>query len=90
MAEFRLLRILGRLVSLEGMLGLAGLALLVAGLATGVAVAIFWGVLALLGLTALYFVRKKDWKAHWEELERLQAARDGKPQPDSDRAAGDP
>lgn len=31
---------------------------------------IFWGGLIALGLVALYFVRRKDWAKHWEEMER--------------------
>ena len=31
---------------------------------------IFWGGLILLGLVALFFVRRKDWTKHWEEMER--------------------
>jgi hypothetical protein len=31
---------------------------------------LFWGGLIVLGLVALYFVRRKDWTKHWEEIER--------------------
>ena len=65
--------LLDRILSTEGFLALAGVCLIIMGLASGAVVAVFWGALALLGLVALYFVRKKDWKAHWEEVERIQA-----------------
>ena len=69
--------LLDRIFSIEGLLGLLGVCLLVMGIAAGEVIAIFWGALALLGLVALYFVRKKDWKAHWEEMERIHAQRGG-------------
>lgn len=31
---------------------------------------LFWGGLIILGLVVLYFVRRKDWARHWEEVER--------------------
>ena len=31
---------------------------------------LFWGGLISLGLVALFFVRRKDWTKHWEEVER--------------------
>lgn len=31
---------------------------------------LFWGGLIVLGLIVLYFVRRKDWTKHWEEVER--------------------
>lgn len=61
-----------RIFSMEGFLVLAGLALLVVGLATGEVIAIFWGILALAGQVALYFVRKRDWQAHWASVEEQQ------------------
>lgn len=61
-----------RIFSMEGLLVLAGLALLVVGLATGEVIAIFWGILALIGQVALYFVRKRDWQAHWAGIEEQQ------------------
>jgi hypothetical protein len=76
-----------RLFSLEGLLALAGLGLLLAGLATGTIIAVFWGSLALLGLVALSFVRKKDWQAHWAEMERLNKDRQPQ-QPPADNQTG--
>jgi len=64
--------LLARIFSMEGLLVLAGLALLVVGLATDKVIAIFWGILALAGQLALYFVRKRDWQAHWAGLEEQQ------------------
>jgi len=64
--------LVARIFSIEGLLVLAGLALLVVGLATGEVIAIFWGILALAGQLALYFVRKRDWQAHWASIEEQQ------------------
>ncbi len=61
--------VIGRLFSLEALLILMGLISLVSGIVTGQATQIFFGVVILAGSVALYFVRKKDWKKHWEELE---------------------
>jgi hypothetical protein len=33
---------------------------------------IFFGVFILCGAVALYFVKKKDWKKHWEEQEAIR------------------
>jgi hypothetical protein len=62
--------LLDRLFSMEGLLGLIGLFCLVSGLVTGEIMPIFWGVVVVAGLTVLHLIRKKDWQAHWEEMER--------------------
>lgn len=31
---------------------------------------LFWGGIIVAGLVALFFVRRKDWTKHWEEMER--------------------
>lgn len=31
---------------------------------------LFWGGTIVVGLIALYFVRRKDWTKHWEDVER--------------------
>ena len=81
--------LLARIISLEGFIALAGIFLLISGLSTGATIAIFWGVMAIAGLFGLHFVRKKDWKAHWEAMERQQSASSGRgpSQEDSDRGA---
>ena len=74
--------LLTRLCSLEGALLLAGLALLLYGLGNGATIALFWGGMILAGQVALHFVRKKDWQAHWAELEAQQ--RRQRPEPPSE------
>jgi flagellar biosynthesis component FlhA len=61
--------VIGRLFSMEALLVLMGLISLGSGIVTGQATQIFFGVVILAGSVALYFVRKKDWEKHWEELE---------------------
>jgi uncharacterized membrane protein HdeD (DUF308 family) len=62
--------IIGRLFSLEALLLLMGLLSLISGIATGQVMSIFWGVMIIGGSIILHFVRKKDWKKHWEEMEQ--------------------
>jgi hypothetical protein len=33
---------------------------------------LFWGIMITTGAVILYFVRKKDWKKHWEEQEKMK------------------
>ena len=61
--------VLGRLICIETLLLLMGIASLVSGMITGQAIQLFWGGLIVLGSVVLHFVRKKDWKKHWEEQE---------------------
>jgi hypothetical protein len=64
--------VIGRLFSIETLLFLMGIASLVSGIVTGEAIQLFWGGLILTGTVALHFVRKKDWKKHWEEQEQFK------------------
>lgn len=63
-----------RLFSLEGLLAAFGLYSLGSGIYDGELMPAFWGVTILTGLLALTAVRRKNWQAHWEELERRNAA----------------
>lgn len=65
--------LIGRLLSMEALLILMGLFCLISGFVTGEAIQIFWGVMIIGGAIILHLVRKKDWKKHWEEQERLKA-----------------
>lgn len=62
--------LLARLISLEGALAAFALFSLGSGLVRSSLLPIFWGVMILAGLVALSVVRRRDWKKHWEELER--------------------
>jgi hypothetical protein len=61
--------LIGRLISMEALLILMGIVSLGYGIRNAQVMSIFWGVMILVGAVALYFVRKKDWKKHWEEME---------------------
>ncbi|BBA70975.1 hypothetical protein YM18_2457 [Geobacter sulfurreducens] len=77
--------IIGRLLSLEALLILMGIFSLGYGIARAQVMNIFWGVVILVGAVVLSFVRKKDWKKHWEEMEiekrrheeRIRARKEG-------------
>ncbi len=61
---------LARIVSLEGGLAAFGLYALGSGVYRGEWTSIFWGVAILIGLGILVLVRRRDWKAHWETVEK--------------------
>jgi hypothetical protein len=79
--------VIGRLFSIEAFLLLMGIASLVSGIATGEAMQLFWGVMIIGGSVILHFVRKKDWKKHWEEQERLKELYERKAQERKDKDA---
>jgi hypothetical protein len=66
--------LIGRLFSMEVFLLLAGIAFIVTGMVRKDVMALFWGAVIFGGSLALHFVRKKDWKKHWEEQELMQQA----------------
>lgn len=57
---------------METLIFLVGIMLISSGVYTGEAMQYFFGGMIILGSIALHFVRKKDWKKHWEEQEQLQ------------------
>jgi hypothetical protein len=59
-----------RIFSLEGVLAGFGMFSLGSGLLRGEMMPLFWGVMILAGLGILLAVRRRDWKAHWEALEK--------------------
>jgi hypothetical protein len=61
-----------KIMSMVTLLFLAGLFSLCSGFYTGEPMQYFWGVMIIGGSVALHFVRKKDWKKHWEEQEALK------------------
>ena len=57
----------------ETLILLVGLGLVVYGLVNGFKyMQVFYGVCIIGGSFALRLVRKKDWQAHWEEMERVR------------------
>ncbi len=61
--------LVGRIFSLEVALFLMGVASLIYGLINHIESNIFFGILIIPGVFILHKVKKKDWKAHWAELE---------------------
>ncbi|KAA0892251.1 hypothetical protein [Oryzomonas rubra] len=76
--------LVGRILSLETMLLLMGVASLVYGIVNGVETSILWGVVIIPGVFILMKVRKKDWQKHWQDLEAEQKAHGGQKNPPSD------
>jgi len=68
------LSVIGRLFSIEALLVIMGIVCLGSGIVTGEVMQLFWGVMIIGGSVVLYFVKRKDWKKHWEEQERMQQA----------------
>ncbi len=64
--------LIGRILSMEAILFLAGVASLVYGLVNQIGTNIFFGALIIPAVFLLHKVKKKDWKAHWTELEERQ------------------
>jgi type VI protein secretion system component VasK len=66
--------LLARVISLEGAMAAFGLYSLGSGLWQREPLSAFWGVTILLGLAVLTAVRRRDWRQHWELLERQDAS----------------
>ncbi len=64
--------LVGRIFSLEAVLMLMGFVSLIYGLINGREINIFFGAVIIPAVFVLHKVRKKDWKAHWAELEEQQ------------------
>ncbi|MDO9069159.1 MAG: hypothetical protein Q7W05_11965 [Deltaproteobacteria bacterium] len=66
--------LIGRILSIEALLLVMGIASLAYGIINGVMISIFWGVIIVPGVIILHKVRKKDWTKHWQEMEAQQKA----------------
>lgn len=66
--------IIGRILSMEALLMVMGIASLIYGIMNDLAMNIFWGVVIIPGVFLLHKVRKKDWTKHWQEMEAEQKA----------------
>lgn len=66
--------LVGRILSIEALLMLMGIASLAYGVINGVTISIFWGVVIVPGVLLLHKVRRKDWTKHWQEKEEEQKA----------------
>jgi hypothetical protein len=70
--ETQEISVLGRLLSMEALIFVMGLVSLGYGIVNGAVMSIFFGVFILSGAVVLYFVKRKDWKKHWEEQEAIR------------------
>ncbi|MDU0458403.1 MAG: hypothetical protein RW306_06670 [Geobacteraceae bacterium] len=61
--------LIGRILSMEALLMVMGIASLVYGIVNDMAMNIFWGIVIIPGVFVLHKVRKKDWTKHWQEME---------------------
>jgi len=61
-----------KILSMETMIFLVGLFILGSGIYRSEPMQYFFGGMIISGSIALHFVRKKDWKKHWEEQEAMQ------------------
>jgi hypothetical protein len=68
--------LIGRILSIEALLMVMGIASLAYGIINGVTISIFWGVVIVPGVFVLHKVRRKDWTKHWQEMEAQQKAAD--------------
>lgn len=64
--------LIGRIFSLEAVLLLMGIACLLYGIINRLATSIFFGIFIIPAVFLLHRVRRKDWKAHWQEMEEQQ------------------
>jgi len=80
--------VLGRLFCLEALILFMGVFSLVSGVLTSTLTQLFWGVAIIVGAVILHFVKKRDWKAHFEELEREKQADDERRRQDRENTDG--
>ena len=73
--------LIGRILSIEMLLLVMGVASLIYGIVNGVVMNIFWGVVIIPGVFILMKVRKTDWKKHWEDMEAEHKAGEARRKP---------
>ena len=73
--------LIGRILSIEMMLLVMGIASLIYGIVNGQTMNIFWGVVIIPGVFILLKVRKTDWKKHWEDMEAEHKAGEARLKP---------
>ena len=73
--------LIGRILSIEMLLLVMGVASLIYGIVNSQTMNIFWGVVIIPGVFILLKVRKKDWTKHWQEMEAEHKAREARNKP---------
>jgi flagellar biosynthesis component FlhA len=80
--------LLDRILSMETLIFLVGIMLIGSGFYTGDPMQYFFGGIIILGSIVLHFVRKKDWKKHWEEQEAMQKYHDERRRQEKEKKDG--
>lgn len=73
--------LIGRILSIDMLLLVMGVASLIYGIVNSQTMNIFWGIVIIPGVFILMKVRKKDWAKHWQEMEAEQRAREARNKP---------
>jgi hypothetical protein len=73
--------LIGRILSIEMLLLVMGVASLIYGIVNSQTMNIFWGIVIIPGVFILMKVRKKDWTKHWQEMEAEHKAREARNRP---------
>ncbi|MBP1728032.1 MAG: hypothetical protein H6Q56_405 [Deltaproteobacteria bacterium] len=73
---------------METLIFLVGIMLIGSGFYTGDPMQYFFGGIIILGSIVLHFVRKKDWKKHWEEQEAMQKYHDERRRQEKEKKDG--
>ena len=73
--------LIGRILSIEMLLLVMGIASLIYGIVNSQTMNIFWGLVIVPGVFILMKVRKKDWTKHWQEMEAEHKAREARNKP---------
>jgi len=67
--EIQKASLIGRILSMEALLLVMGIAVLIYGIANSMTMSIFWGCVIIPGVFILHHIRKTNWTKHWEEME---------------------
>lgn len=67
--EIQKASLIGRILSMEALLLMMGIAVLTYGIANSMTMSIFWGCVIIPGVFILHHIRKTNWEKHWQEME---------------------
>jgi len=71
--------LVSRLFCMESLICLVGVACVIYGVADGFRIMqFFFGICIVVGSVLLHFVRKKDWDAHWAEMDKIRQAHEAR------------
>ncbi len=67
--EIQKASLIGRILSMEALLLVMGIAVLTYGIVNSMTMSIFWGCVIIPGVFILHHIRKTNWTKHWQEME---------------------